>query len=128
LYGKARHATANDLILLTTSGVIGTENPASIAPFNINGITFPLQAQHVLTANEAQMVATATAAFNNAIKSIVQAKGLAIADMNVIMTQSTYNTTGLKTEDGQVYYSNYFGTHNLHTMLFSLHSVQPYAI
>lgn len=127
LYGKARHATANDLILLTTSGVIGTENPASIAPFNINGITFPLQDQHVLTANEAQMVATATAAFNNAIKSIAQAKGLAIADMNAIMAQLADNTTGLKTDDGQVYYANYFSTDRLHTTLFSLDGVHPNA-
>lgn len=127
LYGKARHATANDLILLTTSGVIGTENPASIAPFNINGITFPLQDQHVLTANEAQMVATATAAFNNTIKSIAQAKGLAIADMNAIMAQLADNTTGLKTDDGQVYYANYFSTDRLHTTLFSLDGVHPNA-
>jgi hypothetical protein len=127
LYGKARHATAADLVLLTTSGIIGTENEASIAPFNINGITFPLQDQHVLTADEAQMVATATAAFNNAIKAIAQAKGLAIADMNAILAQLADSTTGLKTDDGQVYYANYFSTDRIHTTLFSLDGVHPNA-
>src|SRR5690606_23019233 len=127
LYGKARHATANDLVLLTTSGVIGTENAASMAPFNINGITFPLQDQHVLTADEAQMVATATTAFNNAIKAIAQAKGLAIADMNAILAQLADPTTGLKSDDGQVYYANYFSTDKLHTTLFSLDGIHPNA-
>lgn len=127
LYGKARHAAANDLVLLTTSGVIGTENSASVAPFNINGITFPLQDNHVLTSSEAEMVATATTAYNNSIKAIAQAKGLAVADMNAILAQLADNTTGLKTEDGQIYYANYFSTDRLHTTLFSLDGIHPNA-
>ena len=49
-----------------------------------------------MTSDEAQMVATATTAFNNAIKAIAQAKGLAIADMNAILAQLADPTTGLK--------------------------------
>ncbi|MFA7445174.1 MAG: SGNH/GDSL hydrolase family protein [Flavobacteriaceae bacterium] len=126
-FGQVRQATANDLVLLSTSGVIGSAPQGIPAPLNAYGISFPLEDRHVLTAAEAQLVATATASFNSSIKAIAQAKGLAVADMNAIMAQLANITSGLKTDDGQIYYANYFSTDRLHTTLFSLDGVHPNA-
>lgn len=127
IYGRARHATANDLIVLTASSVINTENSASVAPFNINGVTFPMANKWVLTSTEQAKVASATMSFNNTIKVIAQANGLAVADMNVILGKLADYGTGLTTEDGQTYYANYFSTDRLNTTLFSLDGVHPNA-
>ncbi len=126
-FGQVRQTTSNDYVLLTTSGVIGSEAPGMPEPLNLYGVTFPLQNQHVLTTTEAAEVATATTAFNNSIRAIASAKGLAVADMNAIMGQLADFGKGLKTEDGQVYYANYFSTDKLHTTLFSLDGIHPNA-
>ena len=55
LYGKARQATANDLVVLTAGAIIAPPNninPNVPAPFNVNGVTLPLANKYVLTANE----------------------------------------------------------------------------
>lgn len=127
LYGKSRHATAGDMVVLPASSVIGTPNSASFEPFNINGLTFPMDNKWVLTSTEQVNVATATTAFNNTIKSIAASKGLAVADMNLIMGKLANWQTGLTTEDGQVYYANYFSPAKIHTTLFSLDGVHPNA-
>jgi lysophospholipase L1-like esterase len=126
VFGQARLATSSDLILLTTRGVIGTapSSPLAVAPLNAYGITYPLDDQHVLTAAEVAEVNTATTSFNNSIKSIAQAKGLAVADMNAIMEQLV---SGLRIETGQIYTANYFSTATLGTVLFSLDGVHPNA-
>lgn len=126
-FGQVRQATPNDYVLLTTSGVIGSAPTGIPAPLNAYGITFPLENAHVLTASEAASVATATTAYNNSIRAIAAAKELAVADMNAIMGQLADYGKGLKTEDGQVYYANYFSTDRLHTTLFSLDGVHPNA-
>jgi lysophospholipase L1-like esterase len=125
-FGQARQATANDLILLTTRLVIGTAPAGVPAPFNAFGISYPLQDQHVLTADEVNQVNTATTAFNNSIRSIAASKGLAVADMNAIMNQLI---SGLRTDNGQIYTANYFSPNpnNLSTVLFSLDGVHPNA-
>lgn len=87
IYGQARQATAEDLVLLTTSSVIGTTVPGVPASINVNGISYPLANQHVLTKTEVNKVLTATAAYNAAIKSIATAKGLAFVDANAKMTE-----------------------------------------
>ena len=128
LYGKARQATANDLVVLTAGGILAPPNninPNVPAPFNVNGVTLPLANKWVLTANEKAKVATATTAYNNSIVSIANAKGLAVADMNAIMNQLV---SGLQIETGQIYTANYFsGVQTEGQVLFSLDGVHPNA-
>ena len=128
LYGKARHATASDLVVLTASSVIGVEpNPADpmANPFDVPGVTLPLANKYVLTANEKAKVASATADYNNSIRSIAESKGLAVADMNLILNQLV---GGLRIETGQFYTANYFsGSATENKVLFSLDGVHPNA-
>ena len=126
-FGQVRQATANDYILLTTSGVIGTAPAGIPAPLNAYGISFPLENKMVLTSTEANMVNVSTTAFNTIIKTVAASKGLAVADMNLIMGKLANWQTGLATEDGQVYYANYFSPAKIHTTLFSLDGVHPNA-
>ncbi len=127
LYGRARQATANDLVVLSASSVIGTSNASSTAPFDINGVTFPMANKWVLTSSEQTRVASATATFNNSIKTIAQATGIAVADMNQILAKLADYGTGVTTEDGQTYYANYFSLDRMNTTLFSLDGVHPNA-
>lgn len=126
IFGQARHATATDLVLLTTRTVIGTapSSPLAIAPLNKYGVTFPLDDQHILTASEVTIVNNATTAFNNSIKAIAATKDLAVADMNMIMNQLI---SGLRLDDGTIYTANYFSTATLSTVVFSLDGVHPNA-
>ena len=125
LYGRARQATTADLILLPASSKIGQPNPAGTAPFNVNGVTFPLQDGDVLIPSEQAAIATATTAFNASIKSIAAAKNLAVADMNAILGQLV---AGLKSENGTIYTANYFsGGTSEFRVLFSLDGVHPNA-
>jgi len=91
IYGQARHAsnaTGNkDYILLTTSSLIGTAQSGVPSPFNINGISYPLQDGKVLTAAEVAEIKTATDAFNASIRQVADNKGLAFVDVNALMTQ-----------------------------------------
>lgn len=126
VFGKARQTTANDLIVLPASSVIGSTNTSSPSPLiNINGVTFPMANKWVLTANEKLKVANATAAYNASIVSIAASKNLAVADMNAILGQLV---SGLRIETGQVYTANYFsGSATEGTVLFSLDGVHPNA-
>ena len=128
LYGKARHATASDLVVLTASSVIGVEpNPADpmANPFDVPGVTLPLANKYVLTANEKAKVANATAAYNSSIVSIAASKNLAVADMNFILNKLV---DGLRVETGTIYTANYFsGIATENKVLFSLDGVHPNA-
>lgn len=128
LYGKARHATSSDLVVLTASSVIGVEpNPADpmANPFDVPGVTLPLINKYVLTANEKAKVASATASYNSSIRSIAASKDLAVADMNAIMNKLV---NGLQIETGQIYTANYFsGVATENKVLFSLDGVHPNA-
>ncbi|MBC7641986.1 MAG: G-D-S-L family lipolytic protein [Flavobacterium sp.] len=96
IYGKARHAVATgnrDYILLTTRSII-TPPPSgnniragAPAPFNVNGISYPLQDSEVLTSAETAEIKIATDAYNVTIKSLATAKGLAFVDTNAILAQ-----------------------------------------
>lgn len=117
LYGQARHATANDLILLTTRSLIGTSQPGIPAPFNTVGVTYPLQDSAVLTASEAAEVRTATDAFNLSIKTLAEQKGLAFVDANATL-QQVFN--------GGVRFGNYHMSASFITGgAFSLDGVHP---
>jgi lysophospholipase L1-like esterase len=127
LYGRARQATANDLILLTASGKIGQPNPAGTAPFNVNGVSFPLQDGDVLIPSEKTAIANATAAYNTSIVAIAATKNLAVADMNAIMNQLS-TLSGLQVETNSIYTANYFsGSGTEGQVLFSLDGVHPNA-
>jgi lysophospholipase L1-like esterase len=128
IFGQARHATANDLVVLRASSVIGVEpNPTDpmANPFDVPGVTLPLANMYVLTANEKAKVANATASYNAAIVSIAASNNIAVADMNAIMNQLV---GGLRIETGQLYTANYFsGSTTEGTVLFSLDGVHPNA-
>lgn len=125
LYGRARHATSADLIVLPASSIIGQVNTSATAPFNVNGVTLPLADRWVLIPSELNAIATATTAYNSSIVSIAASKNLAVADMNAILAKLV---TGLKIETGSIYTANYFsGSATEGQVLFSLDGVHPNA-
>lgn len=136
LYGKARHATSADLLVLPSRVIIGKVNTSATAPFNVNGVTLPLADNWVLIPSELTAIANATAAYNASIVSIAASKNIAVADMNLIMNKLI---TGLRTESGSIYSAYYFGQtpNNLSgflspsqtegEILFSLDGVHPNA-
>ena len=117
-----RQATASDLIVLTARSVIGTRVDGN--PLQINGVSVPLGDQWVLVPSEIELINTATTNFNNTIKAIAASKGLAVADMNAVLTQLV---TGLQSADGQIYKAGYFSPATANTVVFSLDGVHPNA-
>lgn len=88
IYGQARQSTSADLVLLTTSTVIGTAAPGAPATINKYGISYPLEDGHVLRGKfagvdgEVEECNAAVATFNSIIKSLADSKGLAYVDAN----------------------------------------------
>lgn len=74
-----RQTTAKDYILLTASSLL--------TPKAGGGTSVPLDDKYVLTELETSKVLTATAAYNNVIKSLADAKGLAFVDANKKMVE-----------------------------------------
>lgn len=125
IFGQARHATADDLFTLTASGVIGQTSLVLPNPFNIMGVTYPLDDMYVLIPAEQAEISTATTQFNQIIRSIAASKNLAVADMNDILNQLV---SGIRATDGQIYTADYFsGVGNMNRVLFSLDGVHPNA-
>lgn len=118
IFGQARQATANDFVLLTTRGVIGTAPAGAPASVNKYGITFPLENEHVLTQAEAAKVLAATAAYNAGIAGVANSKGLALVDANAKM-QELGRTSGIQW-DGVKYTATYVTGGS-----FSLDGVHP---
>ena len=87
IYGQARQATKNDLVLLATRGVIGSSNPSAPASINKFGISFPLRDKDILIPTEVAELKTATDSFNVTIKSLASSKGLAFVDANALLSQ-----------------------------------------
>ena len=123
LYGRARHAkkakdgSFEDYVLLTTRGILTPPNNIQAgvpSPFNVQGISYPLQDGRVLTNAEVTELKTATDAYNATIKGLAEAKGLAFVDANSILNKvyktgirfgnfqltSTYVTGGAFSLDG----------------------------
>lgn len=118
-----RMATVNDLLVLPSSGIIGTfVEPGN--PATINGVGIPLADNWVLTETEIQLVRNARTAYNNAIVAIATDKDLAIADMASTLEVLV---SGLRTADGQIYTNNYFdgSSDAISTAVFSLDGVHP---
>lgn len=104
-YGQARQATANDLLVLPSSTVIGTVNMASLqalmgqglpqelaGQFSVEGITLPLADKWVLTPTEQQNITTATDMYNQSIQAIANQYDLAVVDFKSIL--ETASSTG----------------------------------
>ncbi|MFD2564129.1 G-D-S-L family lipolytic protein [Aquimarina rubra] len=100
-YGQARQATSNDLLVLTSAGVIGQINedrlaelvgfgltPEQAGQLSVNGVTYPMQDQFVLTSDEQSSVENARVAFNASIRGIAAANGLAFYDVASDLTQA----------------------------------------
>ncbi len=101
LYGQARQANSNDLPVLTSQTVIGQPNSdaydylvglgvpaADAAQLSINGITYPLTDEWVLTETEVDMVITAQTAYNNSIAMLAAANdNVILVDVNAAMNQ-----------------------------------------
>ena len=91
-YGQARHATSEDLILLSTKPVINTDVTGVSAPFNKQGITYPLEDKYVLTKSEVAEIQRATDAYNTHIKALAEVYGLAFVDANAKMIELGKNS------------------------------------
>ena len=110
-YGQVRPATANDRILLTSASAIGQVNAGRVealmqmglsqeaaAQLSVNGVTYPMEDQLVLTTNEVEMLNNARTQFNAAIQAIAQSKGLAYVDVNAIIQELA--TGGIPFDEG----------------------------
>ena len=95
VYGQARQANANDLLVLPSSSVIGTVNagqstflqgaglPEALAnQFSVEGISFPLEDRWVVIPTELTEIQNATAAFNQTISDLATQFDLAFFDVN----------------------------------------------
>lgn len=117
VFGQARQAGPGDFILLPTRGVLGTAPVGAPANINKFGVTFPLQDQHVLTADETAQVKVATDAYNISIKTIADAKQLAFIDVKVLL--NSLSTTGIVSNGFTITSSYAVGG------MFSLDGVHP---
>ncbi|HPF11492.1 MAG TPA: G-D-S-L family lipolytic protein [Flavobacteriaceae bacterium] len=101
-FAQSRQATADDLMVLPSANVIGTLNedyfnqliglgvPAATAgQLAINGITYPMEDQWVLTGVETQSVITATNAYNTTISSVASSSGVALVDLKGILEEAS---------------------------------------
>lgn len=107
-----RQATANDLILLTSSSSIGQV----FSPTAIYGVSVPFADTLVLTETEVQEVTNHTDMLNNEIRASAAAYGVPVVDMNAFMQTLQ---SGL-TFDGVDYGADYISGGS-----FSLDGVHP---
>ncbi|WP_282123269.1 G-D-S-L family lipolytic protein [Algibacter mikhailovii] len=97
IFGKARQATADDLVVLSAASVIAQTQPGVPAPVNVNGISFPLADKWVLIPSEKAEIKTAVDNFNATIEAAANQAGLAFVDMNALLTQLT--STGITSDN-----------------------------
>ncbi len=110
-YGQSRQATANDLLVLPSSSVIGTVNTTAMqalmgyglpqqlaAQFSTEGVTLPLEDKWVLIPSEQAEIKTATDAYNATIESVADSNpNVALVDLNSILDEAA--TTGLVSDN-----------------------------
>lgn len=109
-YGQTRQATAEDLLVLPSSSVIGTVNTGSVAAlmgqglsqelagqFSVEGITLPLADKWVIIPSEQDEIKAATDAYNTTIETVANAKGLALVDFKGILEMA--DTVGISDGD-----------------------------
>ncbi|MCQ0111658.1 G-D-S-L family lipolytic protein [Zhouia amylolytica] len=132
MYGQSRQATEADLLVLTSSSVIGEVNTAAVqflmsrglsqelaAQFSVEGITYPLDDGWVLLPSEQNEIKTATTAFNTTIESLASQNGLAFVDAHALMNEVA--SGGLPFDEFTLNSSLVFGN------TFSLDGVHPTA-
>jgi hypothetical protein len=129
IYGQARQATSEDLLVLPSSTVIGTINesfsaflqsqglPANLAAqFSAEGVSLPLEDKWVLIASEQDEIKTAIDGFNATIQNAASAAGYAFVDANALMQQldSTGFTDGDYTLTSSLVTGGAFGLDGVH--------------
>lgn len=90
-----RQATANDLLVLSSSSFIGTLVGGN--PQLINGVSVPLEDKWVLTATETQSVITATDNYASTVQGLAEINGLAFVDLRVVLSEAS--TSGVVFDD-----------------------------
>ena len=117
VFGQARHATKDDLVVLIAQTVIGAAPAGIPAPLNKFGITYPMQDKDVLTKAEIAEVKVATDAYNATIKSVADSKGLAFVELKSVTDQLA---------NGGIVYNGFTTTSTFVTGgMFSLDGVHP---
>jgi lysophospholipase L1-like esterase len=100
VYGQARQATAEDLLVLRSLPIIGTVNedfaaflqsqglpPALAAQFSAEGVSLPLSDNWVVIPAEKDEIKSAIDGFNSTIANLASAAGFAFVDANAIFQQ-----------------------------------------
>ncbi|MFV0541313.1 MAG: G-D-S-L family lipolytic protein [Aestuariibaculum sp.] len=83
-----RQATEQDLLVLPASSFIGTEAvPGN--PLTVNGVAVPLADKWVLVPAEQEAIKTATDSYNQTIKTIAEAKNLALVDFKTLLLKAS---------------------------------------
>lgn len=103
---KYRQATAEDLLLLPTSSLIGEVDMENVATLmgdgvsqedagaaSVIGVTLPLEDKWVLLPEEQADLNEATDTYNTTIANVATEKGLALVDLNGILNEAA--TTGI---------------------------------
>ncbi len=111
LYGQARQANENDLIVLTARSEIATLNQTAFAMLQglglpaanagqlaVNGVTYPLEDKWVLTPEEQAEVLDATDKFNATITGLAEQYGLGFVDANAFLGKAAGD--GIPLSDG----------------------------
>ena len=110
-YGQSRQATADDLLVLPSSSVIGTVNTDVMAflmsrglsqavagQFSVEGITLPLADKWVLLPSEQIEVKTAIDNYNTTIATVASSNpNIALVDLNSILAIAS--TAGVNFDD-----------------------------
>ncbi|MEX0275365.1 MAG: G-D-S-L family lipolytic protein, partial [Flavobacteriaceae bacterium] len=104
LYGQARQATADDLILLTASGAIATVDTDNVAylmglgldqatagQLSVTGLTLPMGDGMVLIPDEQTAISNAITAYNQTISNAATTFDLAFFDVNAFFTEVATN-------------------------------------
>lgn len=116
IFGRARQTTTADLILLTTSSVIGSPVTGVPAQISVFGVTYPLQDKHILIPSEITEIVNATTAFNATIRAAALSKNLAFVDANFVLNQVA--TTGVNVNGfnftGQLVFGHAFSLDGVH--------------
>lgn len=111
LYGQARQANGNDLIVLPAQNAIAQFNetafttlqnlgvPAAEAgQLSVNGITYPMEDKWVLTPEEQETIAVALERFNGIITVLAAQYDLPLIDINALLERA--GNEGIPLSDG----------------------------
>jgi len=117
-YGQVRQATKNDLLVLSSSSVIGKVDATRLsnlmaaglsqetaAKLSIVGVSYPMVDKYVLTQKETAKAEAAVLKYNAAITELADSYNIALVDMYSQM-QKLSSSTGIKYY-GQTYTTTY---------------------